>query len=74
MFVTEMKNPSRGYPAAIGLGALVSLLIFALGAIPVAGNLPYDKISLQSGVFDTFAAVMTDIWHMGWLTSVLSLL
>ena len=73
MFVTEMKNPSRGYPAAIGLGALVSLLIFALGAIPVAAILPYDKISLQSGVFDTFAAVMTDIWHMGWLTSVLSL-
>lgn len=73
VFVTEMKNPSRGYPAAIGLGALVSLLIFALGAIPVAAILPYDKISLQSGVFDTFAAVMTDIWHMGWLTSVLSL-
>ena len=73
VFVTEMKNPSRGYPAAIGLGALISLLIFALGAIPVAAILPYDKISLQSGVFDTFAAVMTDIWHIGWLTSVLSL-
>ena len=73
VFVTEMKNPSRGYPAAIGLGALISLLIFALGAIPVAAILPYDKISLQSGVFDTFGAVITDIWHMGWLTSVLSL-
>jgi amino acid transporter len=73
VFVTDMKNPSRGYPAAIGLGALISLLIFALGAIPVAAILSYDKISLQSGVFDTFSAVITDIWHMGWLTSVLSL-
>jgi putative glutamate/gamma-aminobutyrate antiporter len=72
--VMDMKNPSREYPAAIGLGALISLLIFALGAIPVAAILPYDKISLQSGVFDTFAAVITDIWHAGWLTSVLSLL
>jgi glutamate:GABA antiporter len=73
VFVTEMKNP-RQYPVAIGLGALISLLIFALGAIPVAAILPYEKISLQSAVFDTFGAVITDIWHLGWLTSALSLL
>ncbi len=72
--VMDMKNPSREFPAAIGLGAIVSLLIFALGAIPVAAILPYDKISLQSGVFDTFGAVIGDIWHAGWLTSLLSLL
>ncbi|HSY26249.1 MAG TPA: amino acid permease [Burkholderiaceae bacterium] len=72
--VMEMRNPSRGYPAAIGLGALVSVLIFALGALPIAAILPYEKISLQSAVFDTFGAVITDIWHMGWLVSVLSML
>ncbi|MFI5022751.1 MAG: amino acid permease [Alphaproteobacteria bacterium] len=72
--VMDMKNPSREFPAAIGLGAIVSLLIFALGAIPVAAILPYEKISLQSGVFDTFSAVIGDIWHAGWLTSLLSLL
>jgi glutamate:GABA antiporter len=73
VFVTEMKNPKR-YPAAILLGAMISLLIFALGAIPVSGILPYEKISLQSGVFDAFGAVISDIWHMGWLTQLLSLL
>ncbi|MDB5832663.1 MAG: amino acid permease family protein [Caballeronia sp.] len=72
--VMDMRSPSRGYPAAIGLGAIISILIFALGALPIAGILPYEKISLQSGVFDTFAAVITDIWHMQWLVSVLSLL
>ena len=72
--VMEMKNPSREYPAAIGLAAIISLLIFALGAIPIAAILPYEKISLQSGVFDTFSAVISDIWHAGWLTSLLSLL
>lgn len=72
--VMEMRNPSRGYPAAIGLGALVSVLIFALGALPIAAILPYEKISLQSAVFDTFDAVISDIWHMGWLVSVLSML
>ncbi|MEO9189737.1 MAG: amino acid permease, partial [Acetobacteraceae bacterium] len=48
--VTEMKKPSTGYPAAVGLGAIISLVIFALGAVPIAAILPYDKISLQSGV------------------------
>lgn len=72
--VTEMRSPSRGYPAAIGLGALISVLIFALGALPIAAILPYEKISLQSGVFDAFGAVITTIWHMPWLVSVLSLL
>ena len=72
--VTDMQNPSREYPAAIGLGAIVSLLIFALGALPVAAILPYDKMSLQSGVFDTFNAVIGDVWHAGWLASLLSLL
>jgi amino acid transporter len=73
VYVTEMSNPKR-YPAAILLGAMISLLIFALGAIPVSGILPYEKISLQSGVFDAFGAVISDIWHMGWLTQSLSLL
>ena len=72
--VVDMENPSKGYPAAIGLGATVSLLIFALGAIPIAAILPYDKISLQSAVFDTFNVVIGGIWHAWWLTSLLALL
>jgi glutamate:GABA antiporter len=72
--VTEMKNPSREYPFAIGLGAIISLVIFTLGAIPIAAILPYEKISLQSAVFDTFSAVIVDVWHIGWLVPSLSLL
>jgi glutamate:GABA antiporter len=73
VYVTEMKSSSR-YPAAILLGAVISLLIFAVGAIPISGILPYEKISLQSGVFDAFNAVISDVWHMGWLAQLLSLL
>jgi amino acid transporter len=72
--IVEMRKPSREYPLAIGMGAVLALVIFALGAIPIAAILPHDKISLQSGVFDAFAAVITDIWHMGWLVQALSLL
>jgi glutamate:GABA antiporter len=72
--VTEMKQPSREYPFAIGLGAIISLVIFTLGAIPIAAILPYEKISLQSAVFDTYNAVIADVWHIGWLVPVLSFL
>jgi hypothetical protein len=36
--------------------------------------LPYEKISLQSGVFDTFKGVIADVWHLGWVVQLLSLL
>jgi hypothetical protein len=29
---------------------------------------------LQSGVFDTFNAVIADVWHIGWLVPMLSFL
>ena len=72
--VVDMKNPSRGFPAAIGLAAVISLLLYAVGAVPIAGILPYEKISLQSGVFDAFHAVIADGWHLAWLAQFLSLL
>lgn len=72
--VMDMRSPSRGYPVAIGLGALISVLIVALGALPIAAILPYERISLQFGAFDAFGAVITDLWHMGSAVSALSLL
>jgi putative glutamate/gamma-aminobutyrate antiporter len=72
--VPKMKNPSKEYPLTIGVGAIIALLVFALGAIPIATILPYADISLQSAVFDTFNAVITNIWHIGWLAKILALL
>lgn len=72
--VVEMRKPGREYPLAVGIGAVLALTIFVLGAIPIAAILPHDEISLQSGVFDTFAAVVTKVWHMAWLVQVLSLM
>ncbi|MDE2516984.1 MAG: amino acid permease [Rhodospirillales bacterium] len=71
--VTEMKKPSREFPIAIGLGAVISLVIFVVGSIPIAAILPYQKISLQSGVFQTFDAVFAGLWHVGWLAQLMAL-
>lgn len=72
--VTEMKKPSREYPMAIGLAAVISLVLYVMGAIPIAAILPYQKISLQSGVFETFDAVFAGVWHIGWLGPLMALL
>lgn len=72
--VREMHQPSRSYPLAVLIGSSISALIFVLGALPIAAIIPYDQIVLQSAVFDTFAAVIANIWHMNWLVSLLCLL
>lgn len=72
--VLDMDKPSTSYPAAIGLAAIISLLIFALGAVPIAAIVSYQKISMQAGVFEAFAAVISNLWHQGWLTALLSFL
>ncbi|MEI8081823.1 MAG: amino acid permease [Actinomycetes bacterium] len=54
--VSEMKNPRRGFPAAVLLAALISVVIFTLGSLAVAAMLPYNGINLQTGVFSAFDA------------------
>lgn len=70
----ELRNPKSGYPIVIMIAALVSFGIFTLGALAVAGILPYDQINLQTGVFDAFSAVFTTMFGSAWPVLILSLL
>ena len=72
--VGEMKNPKRGFPAAMLLASLVSVAVFLLGSIAVAGLVPYNKLVLQTGVFNAMQTVLVGVWHMGWVVQVLALL
>lgn len=72
--VAEMRRPGLQYPLAVSLGAVAALAIFVPGALAIAAILPHAEMSLQSGVFDAFSAVITDLWHMAWLVQVLSLM
>ncbi|WP_067531227.1 amino acid permease [Nocardia crassostreae] len=71
---TELKNPAKGYPAAILIAAAVAFGIFTLGALAVAGIVPYDKIDLNTGVFDAFTFGFTDMIHSTWPVRILSAL
>jgi amino acid transporter len=72
--VGDMKNPKRGFPAAMLIASLVSVAVFLLGSIAVAGLVPYDDIVLQTGVFDALGVVLVGLWHANWIVQILSVL
>jgi amino acid transporter len=69
----DMKDPRRGFPRAIFIAAFACFAVFTLGALAVAGILPYDKITLQSGVFDAFTAPLTAL-GVSWAGPVIAAL
>ncbi len=69
----EMKNPARQFPVAILLAAVISLVLFTLGALAVAVIVPYDQINIQDGLMVTFRNVF-DTFNMGWMTNVMGAL
>lgn len=70
----ELDNPKKGYPVVIMISALIAFGIFTLGALAVAGILPYDKINLQTGVFDAFSALFTEMIGATWPVPILAFL
>ena len=70
---TDMKDARRGFPKAIFLAAGACFAVFTLGALAVAGILPYQKITLQSGVFDSFTAPLADL-HIAWAGPIIAVL
>ncbi|GAB2527717.1 amino acid permease [Microbulbifer agarilyticus] len=71
---SEMRNAKRDYPIAIFIAAAISFAIFTVGALAVAAILPYDAISLQTGVFTTFEQAFDKLLGMKWPVQVLALL
>ncbi|GAB0101823.1 amino acid permease [Nocardia sp. JMUB6875] len=69
---TELKNPGREYPVAIAIAAVTSAGIFTLGALAVAGILPYDQINLNSGVFDAMRSGFSTLMDIGWPVLILA--
>lgn len=70
----EMKDAKTGFPRAMILAAAISAGIFTIGALAVAGILPYNDISLQTGVFDTFDRVFDETGGGAVLTPIIAAL
>jgi amino acid transporter len=68
-----MKDARSGFPKAVLLAAIACFAVFTLGALAVAGILPYQQIRLQSGVFDAFHAPLADL-GVPWLGLIIAAL
>jgi amino acid transporter len=72
--VGEMKDPRGGFPAAMLLASVIAVAVFLLGSLAVAALVPYDKLLIQTGVFQALQTVLVGQWHMGWVVQVLAAL
>ncbi len=67
---SEMKNPRKQFPVAIFLAAIISFILFTLGALAVSVVMPYKDINLQDGLMLTFQHLF-NTYHVGWATNVI---
>lgn len=71
--VGQMKGAERIFPRALGIAVILILVIMILGALTIAFVLPANKISLVSGVMQTFANFLA-VYHMSWALPVITLM
>ena len=64
-----MDNPSREFPEAMILAAMMVFLLFTFGSIAVATVIPIQELSLTAGIMQAYKAAL-DLFHIGWLVPV----
>jgi len=69
----ELDNPKKQYPKAMIIASVLSFSILALGGLSLSVILPYNQITLQAGVMETFKMVFVH-YNLDWLTNVFAVL
>ena len=72
-YANEVKNPTKNYPLAILLGALLTFSIFLAGSLAIAIVIPHSELNLVSGVIETFQTFL-NFYQIGWLLSIMAIL
>lgn len=71
--IKEAKNPQRDFPRALGIAALIILLVSILGTLAIAVVVPQKEISLLSGLIQAFK-VFFGHFNMLWAVPILAFL
>ena len=72
--VKDVENPSKNYPKAVFIGALITVLIFVLGTFALGVIIPAKDINLTQ-VYSSASTTISDIFMLpGCHQSLLSLL
>ncbi len=71
--VTDIENPKKNFPKAIGLSVLILLGTLIFGALSVAVVIPKEDIRFVDGVMQTFTTFFT-AFHIPFLVPILAFL
>jgi putative glutamate/gamma-aminobutyrate antiporter len=71
--VTELRNPSKGFPKAIFTAMFIIIIIFTLGSLAIAAVMPAKDINLNSGIMQAFSELLTK-FGIAWLLPVVGFL
>lgn len=67
----DVENPSKNYPKAILLSAILILASSALGALAISTIVPSDSIELASGGMEAFR-ILFDKLNMSWALPIIA--
>ena len=70
--VKDMENPSRNYPRAVFLGAIITVLIFVLGTFALGIIIPQKDINLTQSLLVGFDNYFKFV-GMSWLSPVIAI-
>jgi amino acid transporter len=72
-YASDVKNPQKNYPRAIILGAVITFLLFMLGALAIAFVIPKQEISLVAGVMEAFSTFFQH-YNLTWILPLMAFL
>ncbi|MCR8722699.1 APC family permease [Frigidibacter sp. ROC022] len=67
----QMKRPSREFPEAMILAAIIVFVIFTFGSLAIATMFPVKELSLTAGIMQAYKAAL-DKFHLGWMVPVIA--
>ena len=70
--VKDVENPSKNYPKAVFIGALITVLIFVLGTFALGVIIPAKDISLTQSLLVGFDNYFRYI-HASWLSPIIAI-
>lgn len=72
-FANEVENPKKNYPKSIILAALITFVMFMLGALSIGFVVPQEKISLAAGLMEAFQDFFAS-YHLTWVLPIMAIL
>ena len=71
--VRELKNASRNYPLAIGISALMTVVVLVLGTLTISALIPADRINLVQSLLVAYNLLFSSL-GVPWLGHVVALM